>query len=128
MIRNLKISTALLLFAIFVFRMLFLNIGLFSSLQSQKDSTSKKTYFSNTMKKRMTFGAQNDSKNAGYSEIEICDEDGDDDHLFKITPFIILQSFYSLGANNTKNKLTPFHRSFSFSASPRYLTFRVFRI
>lgn len=128
MIRALKISTALLICSVFLFRLLFINIGAITSSSSAKTS---KSHLSSLLKKRKHVDAVDSSKDSDYSATEICEEDADDvDSEIKSTPLVFIQVLYSLAAVETVNKLNilPSHTFYSDTSSHKYLTFQVFRI
>lgn len=131
MFRMLKINTTLLICSAFIFRILFVNIGLVSSLNTQQNSNSVKKYFSTILKKRKNFDSVYNSIGFGYSSAEILEECSDDDEQFKLSPFNLLIIFNSKVENKIKNvlkKITSFNKRFSFSSSERYIEYQVFRI
>ena len=126
MLKSIKINTAILIFSAFIFRLLFVNIGIISSLNTEKNNSFIKAYFSTIMKRSRHFEVLNNSINYEYSAVEICEEDSNDENQFKSNPF-----FYSIVANKTKNKLKKSYLSnkyFSYTSSYRYLIFHVFRV
>jgi hypothetical protein len=132
MLRGLKINTAALICVAFIFRLLFVNIGLVSSLNTSQNNSTIKRLFSTVIKKRRKqFDPITSSKNTGYSTVEILEEDSNDEELFKLNPFPLLFIFYSQIENKIKDtlkKITPFNKHFSFNSSNRHVEYRVFRI
>jgi len=131
MLRGLKINTALVICAAFFFRLLFVNIGIVSSLNTHQNKGVVKAHFSSLMKKRRTVEAPNSSGNYEYSAIEICEEGADENNFSKSNPFLFTQVLYSPVAgkiSNTLQKVKIFQGLFSYSPLPRYLKLEVFRI
>src|SRR3954469_5808226 len=95
MLGLIKINTALLLCTVFIFRILFVNIGIISSQNTKQNNSSVKTHFSTVIKKRKNFEATNNSGNCDYSLVEICEEDVDDDIHLKSSPLFLIQVLYS---------------------------------
>jgi len=131
MFKSLKINTAILICIAFIFRLLFVNIGLISSLETQQSKSIIKTHFSSTIKKRRQIQSSNNLINSGYSAIEICEEDTDEASLLKSNPFLLVQilfSFFWNKINSQIKKITSFYNYLSYNSSHRYLAFQVFRI
>lgn len=126
-----KINTATLICSAFVFRLLFVNIGLLSSLSSQQHSGIIKSHFSTTFKKRRNIEAANGFGTTNYAAIEICEEESDDNIQLKSFLFAPVQQLYFLVANTQQNVLKKtglFQRPPSYIESQRYIAFQVFRI
>lgn len=132
MLPSTKINTAVIICAAFIFRLLFVNIGLVSSLNTSQNNSTIKRHFSTVIKKRRkNFDPITNSKNFGYSVVEILEEDSNDEEQFKLNPFLILFIFYSKIESKIQNvlkKITPFNKHFSFNSSNRHVEYRVFRI
>ena len=131
MFKSLKINTALLLSAVFIFRILFVNIGIISSFNTQQNKGFLKAHFSSTLKRRKQVEPLHSSAIGQVSIVEICEEGSDDDDDVKSNPFLPIQILYSLITNIIKNNLiktAPFFKPFLYNSSHRYLTFQVFRI
>jgi hypothetical protein len=127
----LKINTAFLLCTAFIFRILFVNIGIISSLNTRQNNNFINTCFSTAMKRKKHFEAINNSESYGYSAAEICEEDSDDDNLFKSNPFFLIQVLYSTIAGKIKNTLEKisFYKYFSCASSKnKHAELRVLRI
>jgi hypothetical protein len=132
MLGRLKINTAVLICSAFIFRLLFVNIGLVSSLNTRQNNSTIKHLFSTVIKKRRKqFDPITNTKNSGYSTVEILEEDSNDEELFKLNSFPLLFIFYSKIENKIKDtlkKITPFNKHFSFNSSNRHVEYQVFRI
>jgi hypothetical protein len=93
MFRYLKINTALIICLAFIVRLLFLNIGIFSSALSSDHSRAKHSF---TLKKRKTSAEINTvSDSRDYSCVEFCEEDSDNEDDQKINTPVILSVLYS---------------------------------
>lgn len=131
MVGRIKINTAILICLAFVLRLLFVNIGLISSLDTKHNNSIIKTHFSSTIKKRRHIQSSNNLVNAGYSAVEICEEDSDEVSQQKSNPFLLLQflfSFFSSKIYDQVERVTQFYNYLSYKSSHRYLAFQVFRI
>src|ERR1700757_2027569 len=102
MVKNLKISIALLLGTVFVFRVLFVNIGIISSLNVQQNGSFVKAYFSTTMKKRRHVEVLNKSRSCEYSMAEVYEENPDNDDQLKSNSFFLIQVLYSVVAGEAE--------------------------
>ncbi|MFL5752774.1 MAG: hypothetical protein ACJ76F_05160 [Bacteroidia bacterium] len=90
MFRSIKISTALLICATFMFRLLFVNVGIVSA-NTRQNNAFMKAQFSSLMKRRKSDNTLNTSSAREYSVIEICEEDfNDEDKLSKTNPLILV--------------------------------------
>ncbi len=127
MIKTVKINTALLLCTAFIIRILFVNIGIISSLNTQENNVIIKAHYSTIMKRRKLFDALNNSKNCDYSTIEICEEDFDDHNEFKPSLFFVKQFLYSMVAIKKESNLqkTLFYKYFLYTSPSRFLVFRI---
>ena len=132
MLGKLKINIAVLISMAFIFRLLFVNIGLVSSFNtSQNNSTIKRHFLTVVKKRRKQFDPIINSKNFGFCGAEILEEDSNEEELFKLSTFSLLFLFHSSlesKIENTLKKITSFNKYFSFNSSHRYLEYRVFRI
>jgi hypothetical protein len=131
MFKPLKINTAIIICFAFIFRLLFVNIGLISSLDTQQSKSIIKAHFSSTIKKRRQIQSSNNLVNSGYSAVEICEENADEVIQIKSNPFLLLQflfSFFSSKINDQVERITQFYNYLSYKSSHRYLAFQVFRI
>ncbi len=131
MVTNWKISTAFLLTSVFLFRILFVNIGVISSLNTQQNKSFVKNYFSTTLKKRRQIENATTSTNTPYATVEICEEDATEDNVVKSNPFLLIQVIYSFLADKLEGSLkrvTPFLTHLANLSSPRYLRLQVIRI
>jgi len=126
-----KINTALVISIAFMFRLLFINVSIISSLAHQKTSNFKSTQPSEVIKNGVNLKAVNNSTGAECSFMEICEEEGDSDSQLKANPFHFIQVLYSTVAgeleNNFQKKLI-FNNSLYHISSDRYLKLQVFRI
>lgn len=127
-----KINTAAAICLAFIFRLLFVNIGLVSAFNTSQNNGTIKHHFSTVIKKRRKqFDPISNSKGNGYSTVEIVEEDSNDEEQFKLNSFPVLFLFYSKIEHKIKNtlkKITPFNKHFSFNSSNRYIEYRVIRI
>ena len=132
MLERIKINTAVLICTAFIFRLLFVNISLVSSLSTnQNHSTIKRHFLTVIKKRRKQVEPVSASNNIGYSVVEILKEDSYEDELFKLNEFTLLFIFFFGIENKIKNilkKITPFNKHFTFSSSSRHIEYRVFRI
>jgi hypothetical protein len=130
MSKSFKVNTAILICTAFVFKLLFVNIGVISSLNTKQNTRFVKAHISALKKRRRHSEPLNNSGNCEYSVVEIYEEDPNNDE-FKSNPFFLIQVLYSLAARKAENNLTKLTLSSKyFSDIPlhRYLTFHVFRI
>jgi hypothetical protein len=131
MFASFKINTAVIICTAFIFRLLFVNIGIISSLNTQQNHGIIKNHFSSAIKKRRNIESSTNSGSASYVVTEICEEDTDDEKAAKPNPFLFIQVLYSFLSdkiNNTLEKIAPFYNYLSYKSSHRYLAFQVFRI
>lgn len=95
-----KINTALVICLAFVFRLLFLNISVIPSLNTQRNSNFINEHFSTLMKRRKSVDILSNSNTRENSAIEICEENsGGEDDLSKTNPFILARILYSFLAD-----------------------------
>jgi hypothetical protein len=129
---RIKINTAVLICSAFVFRLLFVNIGLVSSFNTSQNNSTIKRHFSSVIKKRRKqFDPVTTCKSNGYSTVEILEEDTDNEELFRLNAFPLLFLFYSkieLTIKDVLKRIAPFNKRFAFNSSNRHLEYRVFRI
>lgn len=132
MLRILNINTAFLICTAFVFRLLFVNLGLVSSLNTNQNNSTIKRHFSTVIKKRRKqFDPVTTCKSNGCSAVEILEEDTDDEDFFRLNTFPLLFIFYSkieLKIKDILKRITPFNKRFAFNPSSRHLEYQVFRI
>ena len=132
MLGRININTAALICAAFIFRLLFINVGIISSLSTSQNTSNIKRHFSTVIKKRRKqFDPITSSNNVGYSTVEITEEDSNDEEQFKLNPSTLLFVFYSKIEHKIKDvlkKINPFNKHFSFNSSNRHLEYQVFRI
>ena len=131
MLSSFKINYAVIICCAFVFRVLFVNVGIISSLNTHQNKGVVKAHFSGNIKKRRNVDAPNTTGNYEYSATEICEEGADENNSSKSNPFLFTQVLNSLFAgkiNSTTEKISPFLSYFSYPVSPRYLAFQVFRL
>ena len=132
MLGRLKINTATVICLAFIFRLLFVNIGVISASNTNQNNNIIKRHFSTVIKKRRkNVDPVNNSVIIGFSPLEIFEEDSDNDDQFKLTPFILIHFFYSqieCKIKDTLKKITPFNKYFSYKSSYRYIEYQVFRI
>lgn len=131
MLRNFKINSAVLICMAFVFRLLFVNIGVVSSLNTRQFNSHAKHHFSTLAKKGRSLEASDNSGTRDYLAIEICEEDSDEENEIKSDPSSLLQVLYCgvvSKINDGLKKITATHHSLSYTATHRYLAFKVFRI
>lgn len=129
---KIKINIAVLICTAFVFRLLFVNIGLVSSLNTSQNKFTIKRHFSTVIKKRRKqLDPVTTCNSNGYSSVEILEENTNNEELFKLNAFPLLFLFYSKVEHKMKDvlkRITPFNKRYTFSSSNRYLEYRVFRI
>lgn len=129
---RIKINTAVLICTAFVFRLLFVNIGLVSSLNTnQNNSTIKRHFFTVIKKRRKQFDPVITCKSNGCSAVEILEEETDNEELFRLNTFPLLFIFYSkieLKIKDVLKRINPFNKRFAFNSSRRHLEYQVFRI
>jgi hypothetical protein len=100
MIKSFKISTALMVCTVFLFRLLFVNIGILSSLNNRQNNNVVKKHFSFVMKRRKSVDDMNNSAQGQYAEVEICEEDlNDEDNFSKTNNFILISALCSFLSN-----------------------------
>lgn len=131
MLGSLKIKTALLICTAFAFRLLFVNIGIISSLNTHLNSTFINTHFSTIMKRRRNVDPLNNSGVREYSQIEICEENSNSkDNLFKTKLFFLLKTIYFFLPNKvyTLKSSALFDFANSKLSSKKYLAISVLRI
>jgi len=131
MFKNLKIKTALLLFAVFTFRILFVNISIFHSLNAKQSNNLINNHVSFPIKKRNAVDALGNSGSREYSIIEICEENSnDEDNLSKTNPLILVRFLFSFFANNDVSlKANTLFESLNYNLSSRkYLSISSLRI
>jgi len=132
MLARLKINTATLICLAFIFRLLFVNIGIVSSLYISNNNNTIKRLFSTVIKnRRKNVEPITNSKNYECSAAEILEENSNDESLFKLNPIALIPVFYykiECKIINTLKKITPFNKYFSFKSSHRYIDYQVFRV
>ena len=131
MVGRFRINTATLICSAFVFRLLFVNIGILSSFSSQQHIRAIKSHFSTTLKKRRNIETANPFGTTNQAAIEICEEESEDNNLLKtflFTPVQRLGFLLSDALQPFLKKIRPFHKPLSYTESQRYLALRVFRI
>lgn len=130
MLSGLKINSALLLCTAFIFRLLFVNAGVISSLHTQYSKYAN-ARFANTIKRHAPCEASANLKGDERSLLEICETDADDDDKFKVRPSVLSTLVYLLVTKNLSysvQKVIPSGDLVSGSLPQRYLLFQVFRI
>ena len=132
MLGILKINTATLICFAFIFRLLFVNIGIVSSLNTIQGNHHLKTGYSNVLKQSgKSIEPLTKPVNFGFSPLEILEEDSDNDHHFKLNPYTLVHFFHpkiECKIKNTLKTITPFNKYFSYKSSYRYIEYQVFRI
>lgn len=131
MLKALKINIAAFICLAFIFRLLFINIGIVSSLNTHQNKASVKHHFSSATKSRRYVDSASNPISMGYSSVAIVEEDFDDDEQFKLNSLSLPHVFYSnieTKIECTLKKITSFNKYFSFNSSHRYLEYQVFRI
>lgn len=131
MLKTLKVTTALMLCAVFIFKMLFVNIDGLSSLSPQKNNDPSKVTSYLSLKHRGDLEAVNNPPaSCNYLIAEIYEGSKDNDDETRSHLFVLLHALYSQWAVDTENrsKLSAFNHYFSSVPSSRYLLYQVFRI
>ncbi|MBA2611138.1 MAG: hypothetical protein H0U95_04150 [Bacteroidetes bacterium] len=115
----------------FVFRLLFVNVGIISSLNSKQNTNLLKSFHSTLKKRRRGADSFNNQIKTEYSAIEICEENQEDeDHISKKNPLVLIRILYSFLAN----KLASLESNSSFDSvnhklsSKKYLAISVLRV
>jgi len=100
MFTHLKINTALLICTAFVFRLLFVNIGIIPSLNTPQSNSVIKSHFATIIKKRKKqFDALNNFKSSSSLIVEICEENANEGKSFKSRSFFLIKILYSFLTN-----------------------------
>ncbi|WP_317898100.1 hypothetical protein [Aurantibacillus circumpalustris] len=131
MLTNLKINSAIVICVAFIFRVLFVNIGIISSLSAQQNKGAIKSHFSSTMKRRKIVETTANPITAENSPMELCEGESNEENQLKSTPLVLIQILYSFFSNNLKTGLEKTYSFFAystFSSSPRFIAFQVFRV
>ena len=131
MFGNLKINTALFICSAFIFKFLFINVGIVSSSTSHHASHLVKNRFSVTAKRNRGSEVADHSAASSYSALEFCEENSKDDDHFKLNIFLPLLVLYALVAgrrSGSLQKVIPSPQHFAYTSSHRYLALRTFRI
>jgi hypothetical protein len=130
MSRKLIINTAILICSAFIFRLLFIHIGIISSSDNHTKGIIK-AHFSTILKRKKNAEASNYSANhREYALVEVFEEDSDE-NKFKPKANLLGPILYSLVADEIKsnfNKKEASYKSFSYTSTHRYLSLQVFRI
>jgi hypothetical protein len=128
---SLKIKTALLVCTAFVFRLLFVNIGIIPTFNTPLNNTFINSHFSTIMKRRKNVDPLNNSGVREYSQIEICEQNSNNkDTLFKTKLFLLLKTIYSFLPNEVYSLKSSALFDFVNSklSSRKYLAISVLRI
>lgn len=136
MLKELKINIATLICLAFIFRLLFLNVGVISSLCSNQHfgitNGATKSHFPSFIKnRRKSVDPVSNAVSMGYSPLEMLEEDSNNDDQFKLTPSLLISFFYTKVGCKTKNTvrdIKPINKNFSYKSSYRYIEYQVFRI
>ena len=132
MLRKIKINTAALVCIAFIFRLLFVNIGLVSSFNTHLCNKTIKHHASALITKTETqVEPVSDSINFGFPSAAIAEEGSDDDEQFKLSTFSLSHVFYcqiQSKIENTLKKISSFNKHFAYNSSQRYLEYQVFRV
>ncbi|MGZ3900320.1 MAG: hypothetical protein ACXVNM_02180 [Bacteroidia bacterium] len=127
---GLKLNTAILICTAFLFRLLFVNINIISSLNTRHNGNSVKSHFSSILKRRKPVDVQNNSSSREYSAIEICEENpNNEDDLSKTNPLILIRILYSFLSNKAVSKSNVLFDFVNCTlSSKKYLAISVLRI
>ncbi|MBI3518207.1 MAG: hypothetical protein HY062_02460 [Bacteroidetes bacterium] len=131
MLTRIKINTATLICFAFIFRLLFVNIGIIPFFNTHHNSASVSKHISAPIKRTKTAEVADNTRNSEYSTLEICEEGPDDENQFKLNCFTLVKPFYALSIDKAGHDLkqkSPFYQHLSYITSHRYLAFQVFRI
>jgi hypothetical protein len=129
--RYFKINTAVLICMAFVFKLLFINISITTSLNSGSNKTAIKTHLSSLMKRRRASEITNNVLTGEYSSTEICEEAVEDENdISKVNSFAFIQVLYSSLANKilSLRSAIPLDHIYSKLSSRKYLSISVLRI
>lgn len=132
LLKKIKINIAIFIFAAFVFRLIFVNVGLVSVHNSIQSDSIIKRHFSEVLKNRRSqFDPTTNSCNYVFSSAEMLEEDTDSELQIKLNSF----SLTFLSCVNVEHKIVtalkkiaPFNKHFSFCSNERFLEYGVFRI
>jgi len=125
-----KVNTALLICAVFMFRIVFFNIFSVPSFSARKTSGNLKSHFSAAMKRRVNFETADNLKRSEYSFAEVREKEGTNDSQSAASPFFLIQVLYSFVASEMTSKrkgVVSFYNYLSYTSSHRYLVLQVFR-
>ena len=131
MLTHFKINSALIICLAFIFRVLFVNVGVISALTASQTKTFTKHQFSSGTKKRMIVETQSNSITSENSPMEVCEEDSNEENGAKSYSFFLIQVLFSFASNNLDTQLTKipdFSKYAPYTSSDRLLAFQVFRI
>lgn len=127
MLKIFKINIAVLVCTVFVFRLLFVNIGIIPSLNSSQNNVS--TSIEKKQSGKDTFVNTHANE---FQLIEICEEENenDEDDLSKTKPFFLISYVYSALSNKFNDlKSTDLFDCLNYKlSSKKYLAISVLRI
>ncbi len=131
MLTRVKTITSLLICLTFILRLLFVNIGLISSLNTKQNNSNIRSHFSSIMKRRKGPDIIKGTENRQCTTTEICEENSnDEDNISKHPPLVLLRTLYSFILNKTSlSRTNAFLESVNFHLSLRkHLSLSILRI
>lgn len=130
MLKLFKINTAILICMAFIFRILFVNLGLMANMNTNHHGVIK-GHFASVIKKRKLTEYTNQSSKETYSIAEICEENLDEDEQLRLNPLDLIKtiiSFFTVKFASNIQKFPPSFDLLSFNSTDRYLKLQVIRI
>jgi hypothetical protein len=127
-----KINTAIFIFLAFIFRLLFVNIGLLSSLSSPQTNKLLSSHFAASQKRRRAPEVASQSSPKDYTIVEVCEEgsDNEEEDFAKVNLPVILSAFYAFLTNLIfiPKSNPPFESVSNNLYSKRYLSLSILKI
>ena len=131
MLAHFKINSALIICLAFIFRVLFVNVGVISSLTSLQTKAFTKPNLSLNTKRQLIAETPANSVTAENSPMEACEEDSNEENEVKSNSFFLIQVLFSFALNTVDpqlTKTTDFSQYASYTSSDKLLAFQIFRI
>ena len=131
MLRRNHVYAALLICLAFVFRLLFLNLGILTSSNIMQGNDFVKSNYSKTMKRRKNFDIVTHDKKGGFSVVEICEEENKNEFKIKRKFSLLVKQLcteFSDQLNGRHKKIRYFDFFDVDILNNRYLVFQSFRI
>jgi hypothetical protein len=131
MLQSLKQNIATIICFAFLFKLISVNVGVVSSIETKSVCDSYLQLSSNIKDRIYNSTVISSFKNTSDSVSELLEEDIDEEDLFKISSFALILFFcYRIDkvSKDGLTKLCAFNKYFLFKSSNRYIEYRVFRI